>query len=40
MAGVAQAYQQLIRRVAVCIVEIFIRQVTPFIALIHLSFIQ
>ena len=31
---------RLIRRVAVCIVELFIRQVTPFVALIHLSFIQ
>ena len=27
-------------RVAVCIVELFIGQVTPFIALIQLSFIQ
>ena len=53
MAGVAQAYQhpltddrlpfafRLTRRVAVCIVELFIGQVrTLFIALVQLSFIQ
>ena len=46
MAGVAQAYQHLLtinclflfglcgRRVAVCIVELFVGKVTPFIALI------
>ena len=46
MAGVAKADQRLpfdfrlIRRVVVCIVELLIDQVTPFIALTHLSFIQ
>ena len=51
MAGVSQAYQHLFRidcillfrltrRVAVCIVELFSGQVTSFISLIQLSFIQ
>ena len=52
MAGVAQAYQHLLindrlplairltKRVAVCIVELFIGQVTPFISIIQLSFIH
>ena len=46
MTGVAKADQhlpfdfRLIRRVVVCIGELLIGQVTPFIALTHLSFIQ
>ena len=51
MAGVAQAHQHLFNdrlpfalrltwRVAACILELFIGQVTPFIVLIQLSFIQ
>ena len=46
MTGVAKADQHLpfdfrfIRRVVVCIGELLIGQVTPFIALTHLSFIQ
>ena len=47
MVGVVQAYQHLLiidclllsgftRRVAVCIVELFIGQVTPFVTLIQL----
>ena len=45
MAEIARAYQHILTidrllRVAVCTVKLFINQVTPFIALIHLSFIQ
>ena len=40
LGGPKSAGTPAYRRVAVCIVELFTSQVTPFVALIHLSFIQ